>query len=166
MERFQWRTWSNVPNPKFNTLTSDGLELKTWFYLYVTLNKYTWAHSSLNLDFRCCHSKTGILAGLLKYTSDRRIQRLNRHQLVLVTWAVKKWPPSSNLKPGWVLQQMCLHGHTAAKKWGDVLERAAAYIKVAPFIHPSPLPRLNLCHIRQIHPSLGITVLAKKRVAP
>lgn len=44
---------------------------------------------------------------------------------------------------------MCLHGRTAAKKWGDVLERAEAYIKVATFIHPAPPARLNLCHILQ-----------------
>lgn len=104
-----------------------------------------------------------MLEGLLNYPGDRKNQRLNWHQLVLVTRAVKKWPPSFNLKPGWVSQQMCLHGDTAVKKWGDVLEKAGAYIKVAAFIHPSPLHRINLCHICQIYPSLGITALAERK---
>lgn len=57
----------------------------------------------------CCHSKTDVLAGPLTQTSDKKKkkpQRLNWHQLVLVTGAVKKWPPPFNLKAGWLLQQM------------------------------------------------------------
>lgn len=111
----------------------------------------------------CCFSKTDVL---FSHTVHRKNQRINWHKLVLVTVAVKKWPHSFNLKPGWVLQQMCLHWDTAVEKWGDVFEKAGAYIKVATFIHPSPLHRINLCHICQIYPSLGITALAKNVLLP
>lgn len=47
-----------------------------------------------------------------------------------------------------------------------MFERSGAYIKVAGFIHPFSLHRINLCHICQIYPSLGITTSAKKVPLP
>lgn len=140
--------------------------LKARFYLCIILNKYSMSAFPQNFVL-CCHSKTDVLAGPFKYTGDGKNQRLNRHRLVLVTWAVKKWPPWFNLKPGWVLQQMCLHGDTAVEKemrwcvwegWG---------LHQGGYIHSSIPSALNksLSHL----PDLSFTVhrgVGKRRAAP
>lgn len=75
--------------------------------------------------------------------------------LFFVGVTVKKSPPSINLQLGWVFNKRSACQHSSSEMV-DALERPWSHIKVPTFIHPSnPPAHINLCHFRQIYPSLG-----------